>query len=90
MCLAEQADKLLRALGMWSRLWRRELERTSDENLKWLGVAKNLHAIELLSRRIIQVAVSPEAGTCRYLQRVPSHGARADLNEFIRKFISQG
>jgi hypothetical protein len=87
MCLAQQSAKLLQTLGTWRYLWGRVMERIPHNQRKWLGVAKNVPDIEYLSRRIIEVAVSPKACSSRYLQRVPSCGTR-EIHEFIRDYIS--
>lgn len=88
MSLAQQSGKLLQSLGTWRYLWGRAMEKIPNDHRKWLGVAKNIPDIEYLSRRIIEVAVSPQSGSSRYLQRVPSYGAR-EIHEFIRDFISK-
>lgn len=64
------------------------MDKIPTNHRKWLGVAKNVPDLEHLSRRIIEVAASPEAGSSRYLQRVPSYGSR-EIHEFIRDFVSK-
>ncbi|PKS06213.1 hypothetical protein jhhlp_006959 [Lomentospora prolificans] len=88
MFLAQQSKKLLQTLSTWRDLWERAMEKVPESHSRWLGVAKNAPDIEYLSRRIIEVAISPEAGSSRYLERVPSYCAR-DVHEFIRAFISK-
>ncbi|KAI1880220.1 hypothetical protein JX265_001841 [Neoarthrinium moseri] len=88
MFLKQQSDKLLQTLDIWRHLWERALERIPNDHRKWLGVAKNVPDIEYLSRRVIEISASPEASSSRYLQRLPSRGAR-DIHEFIKDFISK-
>jgi hypothetical protein len=64
------------------------MEKIPDAHRKWLGVTKNVPDIEYLSRRIIEVSISSEASCSRYLQRIPSCGAR-EIHEFIRCFVSK-
>ncbi|KAI0409645.1 hypothetical protein F4802DRAFT_604323 [Xylaria palmicola] len=87
MSLARQSEKMLQAFRMWRYLWERAIDNCPETQRKWLGVAKNLPDIEYLSRRIIEVSVGPAAVSSRYLQRVPSYGAR-EIHEFIRDLIS--
>lgn len=88
MFLAEQSGKLLEKLGTWRDHWMRAMQKSSNDDHKWLGVAKNVPDLEYLSRRIIEVAVSPEAGLSSYLHRIPSTDTR-ELHEFIHDFISK-
>ncbi|KAL5933550.1 hypothetical protein ACKVV7_005486 [Pyricularia oryzae] len=87
MSLPQQSKTLLHALTRWKYLWERALERTSSHYRQYLGMAKNIPAIEHLSRRIVQVATSPQVGSSRYLERVPSYGAR-ELHSFMQEFMS--
>ncbi|KAI6360762.1 hypothetical protein MCOR25_006648 [Pyricularia grisea] len=87
MLLPQQSGTLLQALSKWKHLWERALDITSPQYKQYLGMAKNIPAIEHLSRRIVQVASSPEAGSSRYLERVPSYGAK-ELHSFMKDFMS--
>jgi len=62
------------------------MERIPISQCKWLGVSKHVPDLEHLTKRIIEVAVSPEASSSRYLQRVPSCSAR-EMHKFIQEFI---
>jgi hypothetical protein len=62
------------------------MERIPIFQRKWLGVSKHAPDLEHLTKRIIEVAVSPEASSSQYLQRVPSCSPR-EMHEFIREFI---
>ncbi|TLD21078.1 hypothetical protein PspLS_09275 [Pyricularia sp. CBS 133598] len=86
MALPQQSINLLQALSRWKHLWERALERTSPHYRQYLGMAKNIPAIEHLSRRIVQVATGPRAGSSRYLERVPSYGAK-ELHSFMQDFM---
>ena len=88
MFLSQQSEKLLQALRTWRYLWGRAMGKIPDSHRKWLGIAKNIPNIEYLSRRIVEVAISPEATSSRYLQRVPSYGSR-EIHDFIRDFMSK-
>lgn len=88
MFLSLQPEKLLQALGTWRYLWGRAIDKIPNNHLKWLGIAKNVPNIEYLSRRIIEVAISPEATSSQYLQRVPSYSSR-EIHEFIRDFTAK-
>ncbi|KAH9886876.1 hypothetical protein F4778DRAFT_443364 [Xylariomycetidae sp. FL2044] len=88
MSLDQQSEKLIRALKTWRLLWGQAMEKMPNHQHKWLGVTKNLPDIEILTRRIIEVAVGPDASSSRYLQRVQSCGSR-EIHEFIRRFISK-
>jgi len=88
MSLAQQSEKLLQTLETWRYLWGRAVAKIPSDHQKWLGVAKNVPNVEYLSRRIIEVAVTPEARSSRYLQRMPSHHVR-ELHEFIERFIAR-
>jgi len=89
MALAQQSQALVRALDTWQILWRKALRHLTDDDRKWLGVANNVADLEYLTRRIIEVAVGPHAGSSRYLQRAPSFGTR-ELHVFMREFVSKG
>ena len=89
MCLEQQSQKLLQALSKWGCLWERAIGKIPVDLRKWLGVSKNVSDLAHISRRIVEVAISPEAESCRYLQRVPTLGARGEMYEFMRKFASQ-
>ena len=89
MTLAQQSPSLLHALDTWQQLWRKALEQLADDDRKWLGVANCVSDLEYLTRRIVEVAVGPQAISSRYLQRVPSFGTR-ELHEFLREFVSKG
>jgi hypothetical protein len=86
MALAKQASSLLHALDMWQELWRRVLEQLADDDRKWLGVANNVSDLAHLTRRIIEVAIGPQAASSRYLQRIPSFGTK-EVHEFLRVFV---
>ena len=89
MALAQQSQSLLRALDTWQHLWGRALEQLADEDRKWLGVANHVSDLAHLTRRIIQIAIGPQAASSRYLQRIPSPGTR-ELHEFMRVFVLEG
>lgn len=86
MALAKQSQSLLQALDIWQQLWERALEQLAEDDWKWLGVANNVSDLAHLTRRIIEVAVGPQAASSRYLQRIPSFGTR-ELHEFMRMFV---
>lgn len=86
--LPSQSSKLLQALDTWRQLWDKALTMISDDYSHWLGVARYVPGIECLSRRVIEVAVSDEAGSSRYLRRQPWFGTR-DIHEFIRNFVAE-
>lgn len=86
LSLASQSEKLLNALETWRRLSNRAINKLSENHRKYLGVAKHISGIEYLCRRIIEVSVGPQAGSSRYLQRVPSYTA-LELHEFIKEFV---
>lgn len=88
MTLTQQSPKLLRALDTWRDLWYKTIEQLGDEERRWLGVANHVSDLECLTRRIIEVAIGPEAASSRYLQRVPSSGTR-NIHEFMRVFVSK-
>lgn len=87
MCLPQQSKKLLHTLHTWRDLWRRALEQLPRNHLKYLGIAKTIPDIEYLSRRIIEVAVSSDGASSRYLQRVPSYISR-EIHSFILDFAT--
>lgn len=91
MCLTQQSEKLLQALDTWRRLWDDAIEDLAEADRIWLGVAKHVSDLELLTRRIIQVAVTkaPASFTSEYLQRIPSCGMR-EIHEFMREFVVNG
>jgi len=89
MTLVKQSSSLLHALDIWQKLWGRALEQLADEDRKWLGVANNVSDLAHLTRRIVEAAVSPQAASSRYLQRIPSFGTR-ELHEFMREFVAEG
>ncbi|KAK5163493.1 uncharacterized protein LTR77_010675 [Saxophila tyrrhenica] len=86
MALEQQAEKLLHALDKWRGLWRETLELLTDEDRKWLGVAKYISGLEHLSRRIVEVAISADAASSQYLRRLPSTSSRY-LHTFLRTFV---
>lgn len=82
-----QSAKLLRALNTWHRLWTESLKELSENDRQKLGVAHHVADLARLSERIVEVAMSPEAASSRYLQRVPSASMR-DIHDFIKRFGS--
>ncbi|KAL9063074.1 MAG: hypothetical protein Q9157_008439 [Trypethelium eluteriae] len=83
-----QSSKLLQTFSVWRQLWDRAMEKIPDNHRNWLGVARYVPGMEYLSRRVIEVAVSQEATSSKYLQRIPSHGTR-EIHEFIRDFVAK-
>lgn len=53
-----------------------------------LGVARVLSALELLTRKIVEVAVSDASSSSQYLQRVPAFDTK-DLHTFIDTFVME-
>lgn len=89
MTLVQQSQPLLHALDTWQHFWNKALEQLADEDRKWLGVANNVSDLAHLTRRVIEVAVGPQADSSRYLQRIPSLGTK-ELHQFMREFVSEG
>ncbi|KAK7910691.1 hypothetical protein PG985_013172 [Apiospora marii] len=86
VCLPQQSSRLLQAMETWRHLWGRALDKIPESHSRYLGIAKNIPDIEHLSRRIIEVAGTPEGDSSIYLQRIPSFSSR-EIHQFIRRFI---
>ena len=88
MLLPNQSSKLLQALSTWRTLWESALQKMPESHRMWLGVARYVDGIEYLSRRVIEVAVSPEVRPLHYLQRIPTYNTK-ELHDFIRDFVAK-
>ncbi|KAK6855595.1 hypothetical protein PG995_007746 [Apiospora arundinis] len=87
MSLPLQSERLLYTFSRWRYLWDRGMERLPSDQHQYLGIAKNIPDIEHLSRRIVEVSVSAESDSSRYLQRVPSYSA-SEIHGFIQDLMT--
>ncbi|KAK4496026.1 hypothetical protein PRZ48_013295 [Zasmidium cellare] len=87
MTLVEQSSRILKALSTWRSLWVNAISSLSDRDRQQVGVAKHVYELECLTKRIVEVAISPEAASSPYLRRIPSSGERI-VHEFIRDHVS--
>ncbi|KAM0715724.1 hypothetical protein Q7P37_009224 [Cladosporium fusiforme] len=86
--LTYQSSNVLQALRRWRYLWNNGINELSETDRMKLGVARVLSALELLTRKIVEVAVSDASSSSRYLQRVPAFDTK-DLHTFIDTFVME-
>lgn len=87
MLPTSNATVLLRALDRWDTIWDASMRRFSDEQRKWIGLARTAPEVSWLSRKILETNEREVGKKLAYFERVPGYVAEAAY-DLIRELRS--
>ena len=87
MLPTSNATVLLRALDRWDAIWDASMRRFSDEQRKWMGLARTTPEVSWLLRKILETNEREVRKKLAYFQRVPGYVAEAAY-DLIRELRS--